>query len=140
MSIFNLSEKNLVTKKDKLKSLIISTVIGYLLSLILLFILSIVITYTNLNENLSIYLVRTVTYISVLVAGFYAAGKITDKGWLSGLITGGCYSIILIIISTVLKQNQIGFSHVLQLVICIVTGIAGGIIGINTKKRKSIYI
>ena len=49
-------------------------------------------------------------------------------------------SIILIIISTVLKQNQIGFSHVLQLVICIVTGIAGGIIGINTKKRKSIYI
>ena len=134
MSFFNLSEKNLVTKKHKLKSLIISTVIGYLLSLILLFILSIVITYTNLNENLSIYLVRAVTYISVLVAGFYAAGKITDKGWLSGLVAGGCYSIILIIISSVLKKNQIGFDNILQLVICIVTGIVGGIIGINTKK------
>ena len=134
MSFFNLSEKNLVTKKDKLKSLIISTVIGYLLSLILLFILSIVITYTNLNENLSIYLVRAVTYISVLVAGFYAAGKITDKGWFSGLVAGGCYSIILIIISSVLKKNQIGFDNILQLVICIVTGIVGGIIGINTKK------
>ena len=134
MSFFNLSEKNLVTKKDKLKSLIISTVIGYLLSLILLFILSIVITYTSLNENLSIYLVRAVTYISVLVAGFSAAGKITDKGWLSGLVAGGCYSIILIIISSVLKKNQIGFDNILQLVICIVTGIVGGIIGINTKK------
>ena len=127
------SGENVSLKKEKFTKLILATLTAYILTMVLLFVFSLVITYTNINENISIYFVKSTTYISCIVSGFIAAGKIANKGWLSGAISGLCYALILVLLSFISKNIQFSISYTINFLCCIFSGILGGIIGINLK-------
>lgn len=131
--VFLKSGENVKLKSSKITTLLSGTLIAYAITMILLFVFSVIVTYTNINEDFTIYIAKAITYIATFVSGFIAAGKIANKGWLSGAIAGLCYAVILVILSSIFGENTFGISDILRFFGCIFTGILGGIIGINIK-------
>ena len=102
---------------------------------ILLLILSSLLVYTNLSENIINPTIIIITAVSILLGSSIANIKIKNKGIINGGIIGAIYMISIYLISSIMNQN---FSLTLYSSIMIVTGVVfgmlGGIIGVNIGK------
>lgn len=114
-----------------IKGLIITLVATF----ILLLILSSLLVYTNLSENIINPTIIIITAVSILLGSSIANIKIKNKGIINGGIIGVIYMISIYLISSIMNQN---FSLTLYSSIMIVTGVVfgmlGGIIGVNIGK------
>ena len=114
-----------------IKGLIITLVATF----ILLLILSSLLVYTNLSENIINPTIIIITAVSILLGSSIANIKIKNKGIINGGIIGAIYMISIYLISSIMNQN---FSLTLYSSIMIVTGVVfgmlGGIIGVNIGK------
>lgn len=120
-----------------LKGILKSVFISYGLSIILLAIFAIILTYTNFPEGSIPTVVLIISIISILYAAKMSAKKAKSKGWLVGSIAGLTYMFILYLISLIFTQRPVFDAHVLfVLLIGVITGAVGGIIGINFKKPE----
>lgn len=114
-----------------IKGLIITLIATF----ILLLILSSLLVYTNLSENIINPTIIIITAVSILLGSSIANIKIKNKGIINGGIIGVIYMISIYLISSIMNQN---FSLTLYSSIMIVTGVVfgmlGGIIGVNIGK------
>lgn len=114
-----------------IKGLIITLIATF----ILLLILSSLLVYTNLSENIINPTIIIITAVSILLGSSIANIKIKNKGIINGGIIGAIYMISIYLISSIMNQN---FSLTLYSSIMIVTGVVfgmlGGIIGVNIGK------
>ena len=117
-----------------IKYIIKGVIISIIATLILLFIFSILLTYTNISEKLINPFIIVITAISVLIGSSIGNTKMKKNGLLNGAIIGGIYLTLIYIISSIINHN---FILTVQSVIIIISGIIcgmlGGIIGINKK-------
>ena len=116
----------------------ISILKGVLISLIatflLLLIFSLVLTYTDIQENVISPVIIVVTGISILIGSSISNIKIKKNGLINGGIIGGLYIAILYITSSILNWNfGLDIKSIIMIVVGIVFGILGGIIGVNKK-------
>ena len=112
-----------------LKGLIISL----LITLISIFIFSIILTYSNMSEKIIPIVIIILTFISILIGTIIVVRKIKKKGMLNGAIIGGTYVILLYLISSLLNTGFAFNTYTILMIIAgIVSGIIGGIIGVNT--------
>lgn len=124
------------TLVSKLISMGLGVVKGYIISLVLLFILACIVTYTSFPESYVNGIISVITVIGILFASISVAKKYRTLGWLHGAITGVLYSMILYVLSasflsfTGVQKGVLSF-----LVIGVVCGALGGIVGVNLKKR-----
>ena len=107
--------------------------ISAIITLILLFIFSAILTYTNISENTINPAVLVITAISVLIGSMISSLKKKKNGFINGGIVGFIYFLILYLLSGILG-NECSFSiySIAFIIICILFGIIGGIIGVNT--------
>ena len=78
-----------------------------------------------------LFLAFIITIVS-LVASMYSAVKIKENGWINGAIVGITYYLILLIINIFfIKSFDSSFIIISKVLISMVTGIIGGMIGIN---------
>ncbi len=131
----NQSENEAVKYTKGVKKLLKSIVMSYILTLIILLIFSVFITYTSLNESLADIIVACATYISTAACGFFAASNTSKKGWLTGSVAGLAYILILFIIALLKGNYAVGTATIISLTISALTGAIGGVIGINSKKE-----
>lgn len=133
-------KKQLGTKdKTKTDSNIIIILKGSVTSIIItllgLLILSIVLTYTNVSENLSMPIIMIITGISILIGSIISSRKVTKNGMVNGGMVGLIYILTIYLLSSIVVT---GFSFnmytIITIIIAVIAGIIGGIIGINTKK------
>lgn len=123
-----------------IKTILKGVLTSYILSVILLAIFAVIITYTNFPESSIPTVVLTISILSILYAGKIAAKKAKSKGWLVGSVSGLMYMFILYLISLIFSQRAVFDAHVAFIfLIGLVAGAVGGIIGINFKKSEKRY-
>lgn len=107
---------------------------GYLLSLVLFLISAILFTYTNLSEGIIPALISFVMILSVAFSAIYVSVNRKSKGWLHGAIIGLIYMLLIVLLSVVfIPDFSLDRAVYLRIIICTVTGLVGGMIGINIK-------
>lgn len=122
-------EKNNSTPIKIAKGLMIS----FLMTLISLFIFSIILTYTNISESVIPTAIIVLTFISILIGAIISMKKTSKNGLVNGAIIGGTYVILLYIISSSLNTGFALNGYTIGMIVAgIISGIIGGIIAVNT--------
>lgn len=108
--------------------------ISIILTLILLFVLSMVLSFSEVSENIMGISIIFISSFSVLVGAFLASKKIKEKGIIFGSILGFSYMLILYLISSIINANfAITLSALYMFLGGIIGGAIGGILGVNLK-------
>ena len=109
---------------------------AFVITFIFLLILSIILTYTNVSENIINPSIIIITALSILIGSSISNIKIKKNGIINGGILGGVYIILLYLFSSVFRME---FSLTIQSIIMMITGIVfgilGGIIGVNISSK-----
>lgn len=104
--------------------------IAYGITLVLLFLFSIVLTYTNMAESMIAPVILIITIISILIGGSIGSSKIKRKGIINGGIIGLIYISILYFISSLI---QIGFGLNIYAILMIVFSVLAGMVRRNCR-------
>ena len=124
--------KKYVSKKT---AFIYGGLIGLLISIGSMFVFSALILFFNMDRTYSV----PFSTISVALGSFCAskitAKKIGDKGYLIGGIVGLSVFLLLLLLSVILG-GSLSFNTFYRFIIIILSSIAGGIVGVNSKKNK----
>lgn len=108
-------------------------IISFVVTLVSIFIFSIILTYSNISEKIIPIVIIILTFISILIGTIIGVRKISKNGMLNGAIIGGVYVVLLYFISSLLNTGFALNTYTIVMIIAgIVSGIIGGIIGINT--------
>lgn len=125
-----MEENNLKNIANIMKGVLISLIF----TMFFLFIFSIILTYTSLNEKLINPFIIVITAISIFIGSTIGNNSIKKNGIINGGLIGGIYLILLYVISSIINR-KIGFT--IQSVIMIVSGMfcgmLGGILSVNKK-------
>lgn len=108
------------------------SITAIILTLILLFLFSIILTYTSLNEKFISPVVIIITTISILVGSSISTLKIKKNGLLNGALVGFIYIFTIYIISSITFTGfALNINSIIMIITSILAGMLGGIIGVN---------
>lgn len=129
----DISKEDISKEKNSIK-IIKGSVIAMILSLILLTIYAILLSYTTISENTMVPVIITITGISILIGSSISSMHIQKQGMLNGALVGLIYMLLLYILSSILLSSfELNLKSVIMIIVGIVTGMIGGIIGVNMK-------
>lgn len=129
----DISKEDISKEKNSIK-IIKGSVIAIILSLILLTIYAILLSYTTISENTMVPVIITITGISILIGSSISSMHIQKQGMLNGALVGLIYMLLLYILSSILLSSfELSLKSVIMIIVGIVTGMIGGIIGVNMK-------
>ena len=118
--------------KENLIRIIKGSGVALGITLLLLFIFAVVLTYTNIAESVIKPVIIIVTAISILIGSSLSTLKIKKNGLLNGAIVGFIYIFSLYIISSITGSGfNLNIISIIMLVASVVAGMVGGIIGVN---------
>lgn len=107
--------------------------ISFLVTLVTIFIFSILLTYTNISESIIPTVIIVLTFISILIGAIISMKKTSKNGLINGGIIGGTYVVLLYLISSFLNTGFSLNAYTIGMIIAgIIAGIIGGIIAVNT--------
>ena len=136
----NALKSNLIPQEGELPANIMRIVKGVVLvislSLILLLIFALLLTYTNISEDTMMPVVMTIVGISILIGSTICARKIKKNGIMNGGLVGFIYILLLYLVSSLcLVGFSITINSFVMLIVGLITGMLGGIIGVNLNKH-----
>lgn len=106
--------------------------ISIILTLVLLFVFSLILTYTNIQESMMAPVVIIITAISILVGSSISSLKIRKKGIINGALVGLIYILTIYLISSITGTGfLLNITSIIMIVSSVIAGIIGGIIGVN---------
>lgn len=119
---------------ERLKNIIKGVIISIIFTLIILFIFSIILTYTNISESFITPVIIVTTAISIFIGSSIGNFKMNKNGLLNGAMIGGIYLISIYLLSGIVNHNfSLSTQSIIIIVAGIVCGMFGGIIGVNKK-------
>ena len=137
MNISNIASGKKIEDISKDKSsikIIKGTVISIILSLILLTIYAALLSYTSISESTMVPVIITITGISILIGSSISSMHIKKQGMLNGALVGLIYMLTIYILSSIfLSSFELTVNSIIMIAVGIVTGMIGGIIGVNMK-------
>lgn len=108
------------------------SITAIIITLILLFIFAILLTYTKLQESVINPVVIVVTAISILIGSSISTLKIKKNGFLNGALVGIIYIVTIYFISSITGSGfACNINTIIMMVSSVVAGMLGGIIGVN---------
>ncbi len=120
---------------ENILTILKGTMISILLTLILLFVFAIVLTYTTVAENTIPAVIIVITAISLLIGSSIVGRRAKRNGLMNGAIIGMIYLSLIYVISSILGGSfSIGIKSIIMIIVGIFFGILGGIVGVNSKK------
>lgn len=127
-------EKTQINENNIIKNIAKGVGISLITTLVLLLIFSIILTYTNIQENVINPVIMMITAISILIGSSIGNIKIRKNGLLNGGIIGIGYILIIYLISSILNWKfSLNLQSIIMIITAIIFGILGGIIGVNRK-------
>lgn len=135
-----MDKDNIITEKSEFKKNLVRIIKGSIFSIItsaiLLLIFAVLLCYTSLSENTMLPVILVVTGVSILIGSMISTRKIRKNGILNGGMVGIIYIIVLYLISSLfLAGFYLTFKSFIMLIIGIITGMVGGIIGVNINRK-----
>ncbi len=119
---------------NSVRNIFKGVIISIVSTLILLFVYSLVLTYTSIDENTIGPVIIVITSISILIGSSIGNLKLNKNGIMNGAIVGGIYFLLLYCISSLLSfQFNMNLRSIILIFSGIIFGIVGGIIGVNKK-------
>ncbi len=110
------------------------SITAIILTLILLLIFAILLTYTQIKENTINPVIIVITGISILVGSSVSTLKINKNGLINGFLVGLIYIIAIYLISSITGTGfRINLYSIIMMLVSIIMGMIGGIIGVNLK-------
>lgn len=111
--------------------------LGFALTIALLFIAALISATVALPRAVTCLIVSVITYICIGVCGFRGAKKSGNRGILNGALYGLCYTVVLFLTGCLVKGGiSFDSSSAVAAAICVASGAAGGILGVNTASKK----
>lgn len=127
--------KNEVTQiKDssRIKYIIKGTIFTYIFAVVLIFIYSTLLTYTNISDSTIPSFVAGISIISILFSSIIFSRQIGTSGIINGAIIGGIYIGLIYLLSSLFKTGFVLDKYsIFMIIVAILTGAIGGIIGVN---------
>lgn len=109
-------------------------VISFILTLVSVFIFSVVLTYTNTPESTIFPVIAFITAISILIGSSISTIKINKKGIINGGIIGFIYIFILYLLSSIITTGfAVNVNTIILMAAATLAGMVGGIVGVNIK-------
>lgn len=133
-------ENRIYEKSDTsiIKRLIKTLALGIILCVVFIFIISLVITYTDVSENIINPSVNILRLITILICSIVFTFGERTKGWLKGLISGGAFCTVICLAGIIFIDDYTTLANPLKLLTeGAILGMTGGIIGINLKSGKN---
>ena len=128
------SEDMAKEKNINIINLISGTIISILLTIIFLIIYATLLSYTNISENTITPVIFIITGICILIGSSISSINLKKQGMINGGLVGLIYVIFLYVVSSIFIAGfQLTLNTIWMIIICIVTGMIGGVIGINMK-------
>ena len=112
----------------------ISLISGATVCAVFLLIFSVVLTSLDIPHSLSTLMSTVSLAIGALTCGGIASFLQGKNGLLSGLVGGLVFFIALTITGLIFSPFEIGITALFKLLISVISGIVGGIIGVNLRK------
>lgn len=108
--------------------------ISMILSLLMMLILSMVLSFSSVKENVIMPTVIFISAFSILVSSFLVAKRIESKGIIYGSLLGLIYMLMLYLLSSILNFDfSLNTNAVVMITFGIVGGAIGGVLGVNLK-------
>lgn len=124
--------ENITNEKSNFTRIIQGILIAIIITLICLTIYSALLTYTNISENTITPVVLVISGISILIGSSIATRKLKKQGMVNGGIIGLIYILFIYLLSSILSAEfGLNTSSIIMIIVCIITGMIGGIVGIN---------
>lgn len=121
------------TKNQHIIRILKGIFISFLVTLVGIFLFAILLTYSNVSENIIPIVLIVLTFISIFIGSIISVRKIRKNGLANGAMIGGIYVILLYLISSILNTGfAMNVYTILMIVIGMIAGMIGGIIGVNT--------
>lgn len=120
--------------KDFSKSIYLlkGLLLAFIVTSVLIVLFSLLLTYSTLRESKMPLLNTVIMIVSITSGSIYIGRKIKEKGWINGGLIGISYYIILIVLNLLFfKPFAIDIFSISKLFVASITGVIGGIIGIN---------
>ncbi len=109
-----------ITTSNAMTSIIKGSIISIIITLIMLLIFSVILTYTKVGEETISPVIIVISGISIIIGSSMTTIKIKRKGIVNGAIIGIIYMMAIYIISSITTLN---FSLNMYSIIMILTGI-----------------
>ena len=108
------------------------SIVAIILTMILLFLFSIILTYTTIQETCITPVIIIITAVSILVGSSLSTLKIKKNGLINGAIVGIIYILSIYLISSITGADfSLNMNSVIMIISSIIAGMFGGIIGVN---------
>lgn len=121
-------------KQEILKALGKGMLISFIMTILILLIFSIILTFTNISEKTIVPVIIISTAISILIGSSISNIRIKKNGILNGALIGGGYILILYLLSSILNARfNLNIQSIIMISVGVVFGILGGIIGVNKR-------
>lgn len=123
-----------IKENNSIVNIIKGVGISLIVTVVLLIIFAIILTYTKIQENVINPVIMIITAISILIGSSLGNIKIKKNGLINGAVIGAIYVIFIYLISSLLNWKfMLNAQSIIMIVISILFGILGGIIGVNRK-------
>ena len=127
-------EEDVSISPNPVKIFLKNLVVEFLLSIVLLVVLSVLLSTTDLSESVINPSIIFISAFSILLGSFLSSRKIKAKGIIIGALQGIFYMLTLYLISSFSSMNfSIGTESIVMIVVGIICGGLGGIVGVNLK-------
>ncbi|MBS4208984.1 TIGR04086 family membrane protein [Bacillus sp. FJAT-50079] len=107
-----------------------------LLAAITSLIFSLILHFTNTQEQSIRLLITIISYFAVFVGGFICGGKAKQKGWMIGGATGIIYSFIVFMYEYLGHGLFFTLEQTIFHTCYILTAMMGGVLGVNILSQK----
>ena len=117
---------------NSIKRLLIGSGLSILITLIGLIILSILLTYTSIGENLIPTVTIIITAVSILIGTTISLANLRKNGIINGAVIGLIYILVIYLLSSIIEKNfSLNMQSAIMIILSIIAGALGGIIGVN---------
>ena len=127
------------SKKLMDKSIIkvfMGSLIALIITVISLLVVSIILTYTDVSENIITVSVIVISALSILIGSIISAVNIKKNGIINGALVGFIYMITIYLLSSIFIAGfNVNMQSIIMIVVSIFAGMLGGIIGVNFHKK-----
>lgn len=126
----------MLNNKKSFFSILKGSIIAIVITLISMFVVSVIFTLTNISEAFIPQIIIAVTSISILIGSIIASINIGKMGILNGALVGFIYLFTIYLLSSIIVCGfSFNIKSLIMIGISLVLGIFGGIIGVNISKK-----